>query len=160
MLWLGLSVVLLVWFLVVVWRTFRQGDAAARVQAVTSDVRHVEADGAFNLEIVGESRYQQALEQLAGGRQDGGVQVQCTAALVLEDSNPHDAKAVRVDIEGRTVGYLTRRNARDLRAQMARIGVTSTRLTTPALIVGGWTAREGEDPGYFGVKLDLPMGDD
>jgi len=42
MLWLGVALVLLVWFLVVVWRTFRQGDAAAQVGATTTDDLHLQ----------------------------------------------------------------------------------------------------------------------
>jgi hypothetical protein len=47
-----------------------------------------------------------------GGKSEDGHDHQCTAHLILEDDNPHDNQAVRVDISGYTVGYLSRKNAR------------------------------------------------
>lgn len=37
------------------------------------------------------------------------------AQLVLDDDNPYDPKAVRIDIRGETVGHLSRELARDYR---------------------------------------------
>lgn len=81
-----------------------------------------------NLGIVGESNYQAALKKIAGR---GDVRHSCYADLVLEDDNRHDSNAVRVDIEGRTVGYLSREHALAYRQQ---IGQEST---CAAVIVGG-----------------------
>ena len=75
--------------------------------------------------------------------------------LVLETNDPHDAKAVRVEIQDQTVGYLDRETARNLRNQLAEAGVVKGSVTCGAVIVGGWD-RGGGDRGYFGVKLDLP----
>ena len=57
--------------------------------------------------MAGESHYQDALHAIAGSS-DGEVRFDTTAALVPEPSNPHDANAVRVEIDGRLVGYLPR----------------------------------------------------
>src|SRR5947207_8334420 len=73
----------------------------------------LEGSGAFTLAIVGESHYQQALEQICGPRSDEGEDRRVEAGLVLEDGNPYDALAVRVDIQGLTVGYLSREHARE-----------------------------------------------
>lgn len=65
----------------------------------------------YEVEVVGESHYQPALEHLCGGRSRDSAEKYCKAVLVLEDSNRHDPQAVRVDIDGRTVGYLPRHTA-------------------------------------------------
>jgi hypothetical protein len=99
--------------------------------------------------------YQKALKALAGPKCEDGVEHvehYCKATLVLENNNPHDDKAVRVDIDGRTVGYLSRDMAREYRRKVA-----SGSMTVQALIVGGWN-RGGGDTGHYGVKLDLPDG--
>lgn len=67
--------------------------------------------GAYTFDIVGEASYQNALDQLAGGKTDAGVHVKKWATLIIEKNNPFDPNAVRVDIEGQTVGYLSRTHA-------------------------------------------------
>ena len=107
--------------------------------------------GNFALDIVGESHYQDALGAIAGSKTEDGVSVRCEATLVLDNANPHDKKAVRVDIARRTVGYLSRENARRYRA-----GNPNRSQTVPAMIVGGWD-RGRDDEGMFGVKLDYNL---
>jgi hypothetical protein len=116
----------------------------------------VEGLGEFEFDIVGESNYQRALRRIAGPKTEDSKRHPCVAMLVLEDDNPHDNMAVRVDIEGETVGYLSRRHARQYRKELERQGITGYRLRAQALIVGGWD-RGGGDSGHYGVKLDLPI---
>ncbi|MCZ7599752.1 MAG: HIRAN domain-containing protein [Gammaproteobacteria bacterium] len=78
-----------------------------------------------------------------------------TAHLVHEDDNPHDRYAVRVDIHGKTVGYLSRELALEFRKSIAELGHPGLTAKCNALIVGGWNRGDG-DTGHFGVKLDLP----
>src|SRR3989449_11781405 len=78
----------------------------------------LEGSGAFALAIVGESHYQEALEAICGPRSDEGEDRLVEARLVLENDNPHDSMAVRVDIQGLTVGYLTRDHARQYRTPL------------------------------------------
>ena len=80
------------------------------------------------------------------------------AQLVLENDNPHDSMAVRVDIQGQTVGYLSREHARQYRRQLERAGYPSTDAYCNARIRGGWDRGEG-DQGQYGVFLDLPIDD-
>ncbi len=110
--------------------------------------------GTFAVEVVGESNYQQALETICGGRSRDGAEEHITATLVLEDSNPHDKNAVRVDIAGNTVGYLSRPDARSYRQRLKQNGDDSSKQTCRALIRGGWD-RGRNDRGNFGVRLDL-----
>ena len=62
------------------------------------------------MNVAGESHYQDALHAIAGSG-DGETRFETTAALVPEPSNPHDPNAVKVEIDGRLVGYLPRRAA-------------------------------------------------
>lgn len=57
--------------------------------------------------MAGESHYQDALHAIAGTC-EGEVRFETTAALVPEPGNPHDPNAVRVEVDGRLVGYLPR----------------------------------------------------
>ena len=111
--------------------------------------------GRHDVDVVGESRYQKALEHICGGRTRQSQRLEVVAQLVLEAGDRHDTKAVRVEIQGQTVGYLDRETARNLRTQLAEAGVVKGSVTCGAVIVGGWD-RGGGDRGYFGVKLDLP----
>jgi hypothetical protein len=116
----------------------------------------LEGPGDYDFEIVGEASYQDALEALAGGRTDDGHRrILVTARLVHEDENPHDDHAVRVDVNGRTVAYLTRASARIYRRWLARQGHAGRTATCRAVIVGGWD-HGPRGQGHFGVKLDLP----
>lgn len=113
-------------------------------------------DNMFRLAIVGESHYQDALEAICGGRDDDGVDRVVNASLVLEDSNPHDPQAVRVDIEGKTVGYLSRPTARRFRQQVAAGQPGGRALPCKGRIKGGWDRGAG-DKGHFGVWLNLSL---
>lgn len=104
--------------------------------------------GAYNFDIVGEASYQNALDQLAGGKTDAGVHVEKWATLIIEKDNPFDPNAVRVDIEGHTVGYLSRTHAARFRKTINR-----SNCVAPALITGGWKRAGGQ--GHYGVKLNF-----
>jgi hypothetical protein len=119
-------------------------------------VGRIRGPGHFAFEIVGESHYQRTLERLAGGRTRDGVDVDATATLVLDSANPHDNMAVAVEIDGAVVGYMSKRNAREYRDEIARWGSPGGTFLCSAVIVGGWDRGRG-DHGHFGVKLDLPM---
>lgn len=104
--------------------------------------------GDFDFDVVGESNYQAELSAICGGHCEEGVEHECTALLVPEPTNPHDANAVKVVIEGRTIGYLSRQHAILYRRRIGGAGRCG------ALVVGGWDRGNG-DRGHFGVKLDL-----
>ncbi len=110
--------------------------------------------GTYLVDIVGESHYQHELESICGGRTENGADKIVQAVLIPEDDNPHDKKAVRIEIHGITVGYLSRQNAREYRQRLKEAGHAGIVATCSAKIVGGWDRGEG-DRGHFGVKLDL-----
>ncbi|MGI2025803.1 hypothetical protein [Endozoicomonas acroporae] len=111
-------------------------------------------DGDFNVDAVGESNYQLELEEIAGGKLEESCDMPVDATLVCEDDNPYDDKAVAVVIEGEIVGYLSRKQARQHRKEMAKIGHDGQPAMVDAMIVGGWKRARSE--GDFGVKLDIP----
>jgi len=105
--------------------------------------------------VVGESAYQTALLELAGGKRHyGGAHIETFANLIPEPANPADPHAIAVLIGGRKVGYLSRRDAARhalaVLSAIARFGEA----TCAAVIVGGWE-REHNDVGLFGVRLRL-----
>lgn len=121
----------------------------------------LEGDGEYSMNVVGESHYQDNLRRICEGTTDEeeGEDLEIEASLVSENDNPYDNQAVRVDIEGLPVGYLSRQDARRLRAHLDKTvprGVRLEKLTCDALIVEGWDRGE-EDRGYYGVKLDVPL---
>lgn len=71
-------------------------------------------EGYENLEVVGESHYQDNLWHLVGSDADRSerVRVKIAAVLAAEPNNPHDANAVAVWIDGLKVGHLSREDAR------------------------------------------------
>jgi len=112
--------------------------------------------GNYGYDIVGESNYQNALESICGGRTDESAEKEVEATLILDDDNAYDDQAVRVDINGKTVGYLSRQNARKYRGYLQRKGHGKVVGICQALIVGGW-GRDNGDSGHFGVKLNLTL---
>ncbi|SEP71428.1 HIRAN domain-containing protein [Devosia sp. YR412] len=113
---------------------------------------HMDGDGSFDFDIVGEASYQEALDTIAGGKTKKGHEIEVLATLVREPSNPHDGNAIAVIIEGRKVGYVARAEAKAISKMIDSCGYSQ--FTADAMIVGGWVDRKGE--GHYGVKLDLP----
>lgn len=112
--------------------------------------------GLFSLQAVGESNYQGALERICGGRSYDGADLLVDATLVQEDTNPYDPQAVRVDIDGETVAYLSRVHAGIYRRQMVHAGHAGRVAICAARIRGGWDRGE-DDRGSFGVRLDVAV---
>lgn len=103
--------------------------------------------------VVGESRRQEALELLAGGRADRGVvQREHVASLQHEPNNPADPNAVLVQINAHHVGYLGRDDA----ARYAPVLGAIRAMGYPAFgaharLTGGWS--RGPERGSIGVVL-------
>jgi hypothetical protein len=115
----------------------------------------IEGPGTFAVEVVGVSRRQDVIASLVDEHGRSGRTATVEARLVLEDTNPHDANAVRVEIDGKLIGYLSRENAARYRADLAAAGTPDTIVQCRARIVGGFETTTGE-PASFGVRLDLP----
>lgn len=111
----------------------------------------------YGLNVVGEASYQTALLAIAGPKQRRGAEMKVDAILLLDDDNAYDDRAVRVTIQSRTVGYLSRQTARTFRKRIADAGIEDVAFTVPAIIVGGWrNPDDPDDEGHYGVKLARP----
>jgi hypothetical protein len=109
----------------------------------------------FELEITGEEHYQATLESLCGPRKHYGVNLYETASLKLEDNSPQDKNAVRVEILGKQVGYLTLEAATLFREQLIARGIPKGVGQCAAVIRGGWVSSDGRK-GPYKVWLDTP----
>ncbi len=110
----------------------------------------------MDVDVVGESFNQDNLERIAGPKTpDGPTRSSFEAALVLYRSNPHDPEAIRVEINGLTVGHLSREDARTVRAATGGTGQEGSIEGVLAKVTGGW-ARSRSDTGTYGVVLTLP----
>lgn len=109
--------------------------------------------GSFPMEVVGESHYQAALEQVCGPHNREGYRVEVNAVLVREPDNPHDPNAVSVEVGGQKVGYLPRENAIRVGGQMDDEGLA--RVGCGGFISGGWRTNQ-YDEGLFGIRLAVP----
>jgi len=105
-------------------------------------VRDVSGMSCREVPIVGESRHQDSLETIGGGRGDDGLMApQQWALLVREPDNPADANAVAVYLrhgEGAAVavGYLARPSAAAYAPRLDRMAPTT--VLCHAELRGGW----------------------
>lgn len=147
------------WFtynLVVNLANLQAGRVPNSTEASSTEMAARATEESFDLPVVGESHYQEALEAICGKRSDDGEDRIVDASLILEDSNPHDAQAVRVDIQGKTVGYLSREDARRFREHLAQTGEGRGPVTCKARIQGGWD-RGPDNQGRYGVSLSYSL---
>lgn len=110
--------------------------------------------GCFDFDIVGESHYQNSLAAIAGEHEPKGPEVMFTAYLTPEDDNRYDDKAVRVDADGMTIGYLDRDTARSFRRRLGAKKLTGQTTACKARLKGGHIMRDGNKASY-GAALDL-----
>jgi hypothetical protein len=109
--------------------------------------------GEYDFEVVGESNYQHALSALAD-TPDPDEEKTGTAILVPEDSNPHDNKAVRVTVQGLTIGYLSREDARSYRRRLAAKKLGMVPASCGVLVTGGYVLKDGSRA-HYGAQLDM-----
>ncbi len=112
--------------------------------------RHWQDGGRYRQDVAGESFYQPALWTVA--KESGPVderRQRATAELHPEPTNEYDPNAIAVHVEGLKVGYLPREDA------VWWVRAIGHGDTVPALIVGGFTQRDGRTA-FLGVRLDLP----
>ena len=110
-------------------------------------IRPTRLEGRELVNVAGESHYQEALHAIAGTA-GGEVRLETTAALIPEPSNPHDANAVRVEIDGRLVGYLPRTFAVSYGAVVREPAERGRTAVCDAMVAGRG--------GVLGVFLRLP----
>jgi uncharacterized protein len=124
-----------------------------RIHAPSAGER-ITMEGTLQVEVVGTSRYQDELLELAGGRRHyGGARVETVARLLpdLVEGQP----AVIVTIAGWRVGHLSDVDATAYREAITAVIEREGMASCEATVVGGWERAHG-DIGYFGVRLKLP----
>ncbi|MCU7696755.1 hypothetical protein OD757_05920 [Acinetobacter sp. AYS6] len=100
----------------------------------------------YLVDIVGEQSYQANLRKIAGPKQERSKYVEVMARVISEPFNAYDKNAIKIEISGLTVGYLSRDDAKLLAGKVIN-------KTVPALINGGWLDDDSE--GSYGVKLGI-----
>ena len=103
-------------------------------------------EGDDSTRAVGVSHYQVDLRAIAG---EGDVRHEVVAQLVREPDNPHDPGAIAVQIDGRTVGYLSRDENTRWRDVVETIESHGHSAAVEAVIAG-------RADSYLGVFLRLP----
>ncbi|RZG78696.1 hypothetical protein EXE10_17130 [Acinetobacter sp. WCHAc060033] len=123
---------------------FKKNDSQSNeIQKINTSVNN-SSDVNYNFNIVGEGFYQQNLKKIAGPKEEISKFHECTAKITSEPTNKFDKDAVKVEINGLLVGYLSRSDAQKLAGK--RIN-----RTVDAVINGGWD--DDIDEGQYGVKL-------
>lgn len=150
--WLILALIVL-W----IWRAAtrnRRPGSRPEPSAPTGLYAKIRGTGHFDTEVVGESFYAEAFEELfrAHGVGDRDAEWFGDALLKLEPDNPHDRNAVGVYLEGRKVGHLSREMARDFRQAIVRDGLADrSEFAVTARVYWGGSER------HHSVSLDLPQ---
>lgn len=113
----------------------------------------------YPLQVQGESYYRKNIESITNytGEDEGIDADDFIAQLILDDNNEHDpGNAVRVEIDGNTVGHLAKPAAKKYRARLKQLNLSAVLGECYASIKGGFTLREGGQAD-FGVRLDLDL---
>ncbi len=107
------------------------------------------------LDVVGEQSYQDALRKLGAPLTEAGpTHTDHLATLVPEPQNRYDKNAIRVQIDRRRIGYLSRENAL-LYGPVIRWALGQGRpLVAHAKLTGGWSYGEAVRAS-IGVKLHV-----
>lgn len=114
----------------------------------------LQGNNQYNFHIIGEAAFQENLLHLAGRKQEKAKCIKLNALIQAEPTNQFDAQAVRVQINGYTVGYFDRQTAMDFKTTLAARQIApSTVFKANASIVGGWKDHKSE--GDFSVYLDI-----
>lgn len=110
-----------------------------------------------SLKIAGTMQAQDALRAIAGGNSEFSANARIRVIVEEEDNNIHDSNAVKISFQGNTLGYLSRKDAKTYRADLARHGLKGKKGNASADIVGGWI--DDDSSGHFGLRLrcDWPI---
>ena len=104
--------------------------------------------------VVGESNYQPAIRKACGWEPGTDTSFECFAELVPEPTNRYDPNAVRVDIDGACVGYLSRADAIELGPAISEALAEHSSGLVRAVIAG----RAAGETDNLGVFLHLRLG--
>jgi len=154
--WHWLVLALIVFVIVKAVRAGKRTDSPAS-SPEPEHIAVIRGPGTYSFEVVGESNYQSAFDRIFGEKEEDGIDEEVMAELIPDDDNKYDKNAIRVAINGMTVGYLPRKLAKQFRAELGKSGLGKQHrsLHARAKVKGGWDRGDG-DTGMYGVWLDLP----
>jgi hypothetical protein len=113
----------------------------------------IKGNGTFDVVVAGVSYYQEALRSVLGDTSGRADSMLVPAEIIPDDGNSFDTYAVRIEIDGKLVGYLSRRNACEWRSKMISESLSGA-TTCSARIV--WD-RQAREEGKYGVWLDIDL---
>jgi hypothetical protein len=119
--------------------------------SVDSTVRF-RGSGRYDHSLVGVSHYHGNLARICRDRDSDEGKV-VDAVLILDNSNAKDSNAVRVEVQGQTVGYLPPELARAYRRRLEEGAYLNVRGICRAKITSRMYRSIGED---YVIRLDLP----
>lgn len=111
--------------------------------------------GYFYTKVSGVSFYQDALKNIYESNIYANDSMIFDAELILENNNPYDAFAVRVEIGDKTVGHLSKTNALIYRENLQKSKLTKYRIKCPARVFK-YNPNSGDSEICFSLALDLP----
>lgn len=143
-------------------RLFRQGenrntlDSRPALRTWSDSLAHFHRyrpySGQHDLEIVGESNYQDSLWRVVGGPTAERVRVDVQAIVATEPDNPYDPNAISVWIDGHKVGYFCKEDAQDYQPGLVKLYEKEDAHVALAGVVTGGGLRDG-GLGFLGVWL-------
>ena len=138
---LGVEIVIAIIVGVVIWYVLK-----AKKAVNETNINPALSNASYIYNIVGEQSYQNNLKKIAGPKEEESKFFECYAKVSSEPFNQYDKNAVKVEINGLLVGYLSRGEAAKLAGKVVN-------KTVPVVIDGGW--KDEESTGSDGVKLAL-----
>lgn len=125
----------------IIWFIFKGKKAANE-----TNINPTLSNTSYIYNIVGEQSYQNNLKKIAGPKEEKSKFFECYAKVSSEPFNQYDKNAVKVEINGLIVGYLSKGEAVKLAGKVIN-------KTVPAVIDGGWD--DSDSVGSYGVKLAI-----
>lgn len=138
---MGVEIVIAVIVGVIIWYVLKAKKEASET-SINPNLNNI----SYAYNIVGEQSYQNNLKKIAGPKEEESKFFECYAKVSSEPFNQYDKNAVKVEINGLLVGYLSKSEAAKLSGKVVN-------KTVPAVIDGGW--KDEESTGSYGVKLAI-----
>jgi hypothetical protein len=133
------------------WLHFRKRQPATALP--TEAAIRLHGNGRYDFGLVGVSRYLLNLEKIYGTDHADDEGKVVDAVLILDNNNAKDKNAVRVEVQGQTVGYLPPDLAKAYRRRLQEGAYLNARGICKARITSRMYRSIGAD---YVIRLDLP----
>lgn len=131
----------------------RRNESLRKTSAGSTPNTGSHEDDTTQVDIAGESFYQESFIKLFGPYKEDGYHLTTNAVLEREPENRHDSNAIKCSINGFLVGHVNRGDAEIVAANMDSAGLKA--ITVTCNVAGGWK-RGNKDTGMFGAKAEIP----